>query len=522
VNGRSRAGDVHLSAPNDLGAMESDLMARAQQARAVGDFGAALELYRAAAEAAPTPEARLHHVLRTVPCLSELGRHGELVEVSSGVIHEARRIGDDVSLVDALGRLADEYVRQDRWAEVALLLAECLHIAARIPREQQTFLMLNNLAIALMHAGFYDQSIDMLDRAMRHADDDFDRSLCHSNMTISYHYAAMCADNEQARQRYLHDGLYAATAALDPMVECEVGCRAHALAHRAMLLCHIGHLDAALRDAEEAGRLVADFGSPSDATIAAAADAVARWLTSRDTALLPSLREAMRMATADGIDHHLVLLAQAEVDALWALGRFDEARAVFEARERLRRDRLRAERAVQWQHVQLGMEHHVVEQLSESDPLTGLNNRRFLDHCLPEAIADEAPSCVAVVDIDRFKQVNDVHGYVAGDLVLQELAGVLERVCRRGDAVARLGGDEFVMVLRSASPGDARKVFERVRMQIASRTWKGLPSEARLTISIGMTVVAGNPALDPSDVLANAADAMRESKRAGRDQLTIR
>ncbi len=522
MNGRSRAGDVHLTAPRDLGDMESDLLIRAQQARLVGDFATALTLFRAAAEAAPSPEDRLHHVLRSVPCLAELERFGEAMEVAGGVIREAREIGDDVALVDALGMAADEYVRQNRWAEVARLLAECLHVAGRVPLEQQTFLMLNNLASTLMHAGFYEQAIDLFSRAMRRADDDLDRSMCHSNMVIAYHYAAMWAGGEQARQRHLHDGLYAATAALDPMVDSEVGCRAQAMAHRAMLLCHIGHLDAALRDAEEASRLVADFGSASDATLAAGAEAVARWLTTRDTALLPSLREAMRMATAERTDHHLVLLARAEIDALWALGRHDEARAVLEARELVRRERHRDERAVQWQHVQLGMEHHVVEQLSESDPLTGLHNRRFLDHCLPEAIADEAPSCVAVVDIDRFKQVNDVHGYVAGDLVLQELAGVLERVCRRGDAVARLGGDEFVMVLRSASPGDARKVFERVRMQVATRTWQGLPADFRLTISIGMTVVAGNPNLDPSDVLASAAEAMRESKRGGRDRLTMR
>ncbi|HAP76890.1 MAG TPA: hypothetical protein DCR14_12490, partial [Acidimicrobiaceae bacterium] len=128
--------------------------------------------------------------------------------------------------------------------------------------------------------------------------------------------------------------------------------------------------------------------------------------------------------------------------------------------------------------------------------LTGLPNRRHLDTILPDAFDGTAPVCVAVIDLDGFKQVNDEHGYMLGDTVLQEVAGLLERVCRRNDAVVRLGGDEFVMVLRDTSPGDARAVFERVRQLIAARTFNGLPTSVRLTASVGVAV--GSAPMDSS------------------------
>ncbi|MEZ5252196.1 MAG: GGDEF domain-containing protein, partial [Ilumatobacteraceae bacterium] len=110
--------------------------------------------------------------------------------------------------------------------------------------------------------------------------------------------------------------------------------------------------------------------------------------------------------------------------------------------------------------------------------------------------------------------------YEHGDALLQELAGLLQRICRRGDAVVRLGGDEFLIVLRETSPGDARNMLDRVRTLIGNRPWQGLPPEVQVTASIGVAV--GSGADDTQRVLAAAGEALHEAKRAGRDRIVFR
>jgi diguanylate cyclase (GGDEF)-like protein len=139
---------------------------------------------------------------------------------------------------------------------------------------------------------------------------------------------------------------------------------------------------------------------------------------------------------------------------------------------------------------------------------------------LPQVLEQCAPVSVALLDLDGFKAVNDDHSYELGDGLLQELAGILQRICRRGDAVIRLGGDEFVIVLCETSPGDARTMLDRVRVLIANRPWQGLPPDIQVTASIGVAV--GSGADDASRVLAAAGDALHEAKRAGRDRIVFR
>ena len=105
--------------------------------------------------------------------------------------------------------------------------------------------------------------------------------------------------------------------------------------------------------------------------------------------------------------------------------------------------------------------------------------------------------------------------------MLQEVAEVLERVCRRGDSVMRVGGDEFVMVLRDASPGDARVVFERVRQLIAARSWSALPADVHLSASVGVTVGSGAIELR-TRCWRSANEAMRQAKAAGGDRISFR
>lgn len=117
------------------------------------------------------------------------------------------------------------------------------------------------------------------------------------------------------------------------------------------------------------------------------------------------------------------------------------------------------------------------------DPLTGLPNRRALhDDPLFEG---DAPLAVAVLDCDRFKQINDTYGHRAGDQMLRELARVLRREIRRTDRAFRMGGDEFVVLMRRTTLAEATIVLGRIRAEFATVTAKmGMPA----TLSYGLSV----------------------------------
>lgn len=164
-------------------------------------------------------------------------------------------------------------------------------------------------------------------------------------------------------------------------------------------------------------------------------------------------------------------------------------------------------------------------RLALLDPLTGLYNRRY---AMPQLglIAEKAAMsgqqfAVMVVDLDRFKAVNDQHGHGAGDAVLIEVSRRLAANLRDNDLLARIGGEEFLAVLPDTSMAEARVVAERLCGVIDSRPIL-LPSGARLrvTVSIGVAVSGSGGPIE--GVVEQADLALLESKGAGRNQVTFR
>jgi diguanylate cyclase (GGDEF)-like protein len=120
------------------------------------------------------------------------------------------------------------------------------------------------------------------------------------------------------------------------------------------------------------------------------------------------------------------------------------------------------------------------------DPLTGLGNRRSAERRLGAIRLGEQPFSLAVVDVDRFKEVNDVASHTSGDVVLRRVADLLREHSRTGDEVYRWAGDEFLVVLPTATEAQAVVVMERLRSAVAAADWSDLELPEPVTVSVGV------------------------------------
>lgn len=160
-----------------------------------------------------------------------------------------------------------------------------------------------------------------------------------------------------------------------------------------------------------------------------------------------------------------------------------------------------------------------VRRLTDRDPLTGLANRRGLDQVLRQEVARAARTggelVVAMLDLDRFKQVNDTLGHQAGDQVLVQVAAALSDGVREYDVAVRLGGDEFVLVLPGCGPDQAVAVAERLRQGIA----RSVTVVDGVTATVGVAAY-GRHGTEPDELISAADHALYEGKREGRDRTT--
>ena len=151
-----------------------------------------------------------------------------------------------------------------------------------------------------------------------------------------------------------------------------------------------------------------------------------------------------------------------------------------------------------------------------TDPLTLLPNRRaFFERLTAQAASDE-PGCLAMIDIDHFKRVNDRYGHAAGDTVLRHFADLARSCFRSGDMVGRIGGEEFAVILRGVDLDQACKVCQRLVDKLADTEIVTASGPVRVTISSGVVVIGS----DGEAAMAAADSAMYEAKRGGRSRLS--
>ncbi|MGY1821954.1 diguanylate cyclase [Geodermatophilus sp. SYSU D00079] len=163
----------------------------------------------------------------------------------------------------------------------------------------------------------------------------------------------------------------------------------------------------------------------------------------------------------------------------------------------------------------------VLRRHAMEDPLTGLGNRRSAERRLGTLRLGEEPLSLAVVDVDRFKEVNDDTSHSHGDEVLRRVAALLLEHSRTGDEVYRWAGDEFLVVLPTATESQALVAMDRLRAAVAGADWADLQLTGPVTVSIGVATAAG-PAEEPLAwrSLFDTADLhLFTAKRSGRNRV---
>jgi diguanylate cyclase len=246
-------------------------------------------------------------------------------------------------------------------------------------------------------------------------------------------------------------------------------------------------------------------------------------------ALLQDLSEGVEALHADSskygnsLDHHRTAIKKTmtiasihELERVM-LSELDEMRA---ANNHYRQQLDRANAKLKAQQQELDRLHAD----AKTDFLTKVPNRRMFDSRLNEELSRAKRYgnifSLVLIDIDHFKQVNDVHGHLTGDRVLRAVAHVLDEHRRESDFLARYGGEEFVLLLPETSADSARTLAETVRRNVERTKFRCEETTVRLTVSIGVCEVA--PATDTAQSLFARVDAaLYGAKERGRNRVEV-
>lgn len=173
----------------------------------------------------------------------------------------------------------------------------------------------------------------------------------------------------------------------------------------------------------------------------------------------------------------------------------------------------------------LKQSNQMLEKLAFYDELTGVLNRRAGNASfqveLERCIRKDHNICIAMVDIDHFKAINDTYGHQVGDKVLREVAAILKKTLRPYDVVCRYGGEEFMLIAEINTAAETEQLLERVRKKIAETTIPVDDKQISVTASFGALVKTPKSHLQMSDLVKQADMALYEAKATGRNRVII-
>lgn len=461
----------------------------------------------------------LHVEARALSCLAHCDRVSSRLrraaETSRRAAQLFERLGDAQGEANALTTLAHACMLLGRNAESVEAALLCVRLCDKLPPQAQTVLAHNCLGLACSWSGDHDRGDASLELAIHAA------QRCMPPVSI-YQPRLNQVWIEASR---LLDGRYQ-TGRIGSLVRMEGLMReCHELERAGNGLAVLPGLQAMAKTISLAssGLLAAwqgDVAAARPAIDAAARsltptmtwlDSFVRWcaaelaLAQRDWETAErELIEMREMALA--VEHeqlacraHLVLAQVFELQGKHALAQ-REHRALRRREQRVVTEGMSSrESMVAWQLGARQSERHLQQALvvskqferwSLEDALTGLANRRHLEQQLAQRLqvlqAEQRPLTVAMVDVDKFKSVNDRFTHSIGDRVLKTVAALMASQVRDGDLPARWAGDEFVILFPDTTEDEARPVCERIRAAVSGFDWESIAPGLRLSVSLGL------------------------------------
>ena len=156
---------------------------------------------------------------------------------------------------------------------------------------------------------------------------------------------------------------------------------------------------------------------------------------------------------------------------------------------------------------------------AQTDALTGLSNRRHILQLLAAQLASQNATCIALIDLDHFKQLNDQHGHPFGDSVLLDFAHHTRSLLRIADGLGRVGGEEFLLLMPNCSLSDADKKLHDILQHTRERHPFAAKPQLSYTFSAGMTILHPDDTVETAYARADAA--LYQAKQEGRNRLVI-